>query len=178
MARGLRGGSECRARRPGPQPSHRDTRNDELVGGAQRRRERRGVEVAELALGFPETPDQEQAADLEIARMGGIQAVAMGFQRRPRGVEGFGGPGEVARDQRDLGFRNHASRPRHRLARAEGARRVLQQRLRANEVAKLRHRDAAQRERRRVVAQGHPFQRAEGVTDCERTRRRRDQRVH
>src|SRR3546814_10165355 len=42
----------------------------------------------------------------------------------------------------------------------------------------LRHRDAAQRESRRVIAQGDPVQCAEGITRRERPRRGRDQRVH
>jgi hypothetical protein len=41
-------------------------------------------------------------------------------------------------------------------------------------IAELRHRDASQRERRRVVTQGDPLQRAEGITRCNCTRRSRD----
>ena len=55
---------------------------------------------------------------------------------------------------------------------------LSQERLRSNEIAELRHRDASKRERGRVVAQGDPLQCAEGITRRERTRRGRDQRVH
>ena len=62
--------------------------------------------------------------------------------------------------------------------RTEGARGASQQRLGAIEIAELRHGDAAQRQRRRVVAQRDPLQCAEGITRGERARRGRDQRVH
>ena len=100
------------------------------------------------------------------------------FERRPRRVERLRRPAQVARDERDLGLGDDAPRAGHGLFRTEGARRASQQRLRSNEIAELRHRDAAQRERRRVVAQGDPLQRAERIARRERTRRGRDQRVH
>jgi hypothetical protein len=50
-----------------------------------------------------------------------------------------------------------------------------QQRLRPNEIAELRHRDTAQRQRRRVVAQRNPVQRAKRITRRERTCRGGDQ---
>ncbi|OKO77484.1 hypothetical protein AC628_15575, partial [Bradyrhizobium sp. NAS96.2] len=56
--------------------------------------------------------------------------------------------------------------------------RAPQQLLGASEIAEPGHRDAAQRQRRRIVAQGHPFQCAEGITHRERARRSRNQRVH
>src|SRR5216117_2264289 len=65
-----------------------------------------------------------------------------------------------------------------RLFRTEGTRSTSQERLRSNEIAELRHRDASKRERRRVVAQGDPVQGAEGITRRERTRRGCDQGVH
>ena len=113
-----------------------------------------------------------------MPRMRGVHAVAVRFERRPRRVERLRRPAQVARDERDLGLGDDAPRAGHGLFRTEGARRASQQRLRANEIAELRHRDAAQRERRRVVAQGDPLQCAERITRRERARRGRDQRVH
>src|SRR5712675_2498421 len=110
--------------------------------------------------------------------MRGVYPVAALFERRPRRVERFRGPAQVARDERDLGLGDDAPRAGNGLIRTEGARRTSHESLRANEIAELRHRDAAKRERRRVVAQGDPVQRAEGITRRERTRRGRDQRVH
>jgi hypothetical protein len=58
------------------------------------------------------------------------------------------------------------------------ANQISQERLRPNEIAKLRHRNATKRERGRVVAQGDPVQCPEGITRGERTCCGRDQRVH
>ena len=119
------GPRERGARRLRPQAPHRDPRDDQLVGGPQRGREGRGVERGERALGLVEAADQQQAPDLEIARMRGVDPVAVRFERRPRRVERLGGPAEVARDERDLGLGDDAPRAGHRLSRAEGARRAV-----------------------------------------------------
>src|SRR6267378_4316052 len=110
--------------------------------------------------------------------MRGVYPVAVPFERRPRRVERLRRPAQVARGERDLGLGDHAPRAGHGLSRTEGARGTSQQRLRANEIAELRHRDASKRERRRVVAQGDPVQRAEGITRRERACCGRDQRIH
>ena len=110
--------------------------------------------------------------------MRGICMVAVRFERGSRCIECLRRPAQVARDERDLGLGDDAPRTGHRLFRTEGARRTSHESLRANEIAELGHRDAAQRERRRILAQGDPVQRAEGVTRGERARGRRDQRVH
>ena len=148
------------------------------MGGLQRGREGRGVELGEGMLGLVETADQEQAPDLEIARMRGIYAVTVRCERRPRCVERLRRPAQVARDERDLGLGDDTPRAGHRLFRTEGARRTSQESFRANEIAKLRHRDASKREGGCVVTQGDPVQCAERITRRERTRRGRDQGVH
>jgi DDE family transposase len=66
----------------------------------------------------------------------------------------------------------------HSLPRAEGAGRSPQQHLGAVEVAELRHRYAAHRRRRRIVAQGDVAQLTTGVAQCERAGRRYNQGVH
>ena len=145
---------------------------------SQRGRKRRGIELGERALGLVDAPDQKQAADLEIARVRGVDAIAVRLERRARGVERLRGPAQIARDERDLGLGDDAPRARDGLSRTERARRASQQRLRAHEIAELRHRDASQRERRRVVAQRDALQRAERIARGERARRGGDQRVH
>ena len=55
---------------------------------------------------------------------------------------------------------------------------TAQQSLGADEIAKLRHGDAAQRQRRRIVAQRHPLQCPERITSGERMGCGCDQRVH
>jgi hypothetical protein len=112
----------------------------------------RGVERAERPLGLVDAPDQEEAPDLEVPCMRGVGAVAVAFERRPRRFERLRGPAEVARDERDLGLRDRASRTGDRLARAEGARGGPQEHSRSREIAELRHRDASERERGRVGA--------------------------
>ena len=113
-----------------------------------------------------------------MPRMRGVHPVAVFFERRPRRVERLRRPAQVARHERDLGLGDDTPRAGHGLSRAEGARRTLQKSLRAREIAELRHRNAAKRQRRRVVTQANPFQYAEEVTRGERPRRSRDQRVH
>ena len=103
-----------------------------------------------------------------------VHPVAMCHERRARRVERLGGPTEVARDERDLGFGHDAPGAGHRLFRTKGARRSSQQALCPNQIAELRHCDASKRERRRIVAQSDPVQRAERITRGERTRRGRD----
>src|SRR6185503_18447007 len=128
--------------------------------------------------GLVDVPDQEEAPDLEIPRMRGVHAVAVGFERRPGRVEHLRGPAQVARDERDLGLGDDAPRTGHGLFRTERTRSTSQESLRSNEIAELRHRDASKRESGRVVAQGDPLQCAEGITRCECMRRGSDQRVH
>jgi hypothetical protein len=95
-----------------------------------------------------------------------------------RRLERLGGKAEVARDQRDLGFGDHASRAGHSLSRSERTRRGAEERFGANQIAELRHSDAAQRERWRIVAQRNPLQGTERITSRKRAGRGRDQRVH
>ena len=137
-----------------------------------------GSSSASAALGFVDAPDQQQAPDLEIPRVRGVRPVGVRFERRPRRVERLRRPAEVARDERDLGLGDDAPRAGHGLFRTEGTRSTSQESLRSNEIAELRHRNASKRERRRVVAQGDPLQRAEGIARRQCTRRGSDQRVH
>src|SRR6185437_1678115 len=122
--------------------------------------------------------DQQEAPNFEIPRVRGVHPVAVRFERRARRVERLRRPGEVARGERDLGLGDDAPRTEHGLFRTERTRGTSQERLRPNEIAELRHRDASKRKCRCVVAQGDPLQRPEGITRGEGTRRGSDQRVH
>jgi hypothetical protein len=144
------------------------------VGGPRRGREGRGIELGKRTLGLVEAPDQEKAPDLEIPRMRGVQPIAVFFERCPRSVECLGRPAQVARYERDLGLGDDTPRAGHGLFRTKGARRTSQENFRSNEIAEPRQRDASQRERRRIVAQGDLVQCAEGITRRERMRRGRD----
>jgi hypothetical protein len=178
LTRGARGLGKRGARRFDPQAPHRDAGNYEFVGGPQSRRQDRGIEFRQCALGLVEAPDQQQTPDFEMPCMRGVRPVAVTRERRPRRIERLGGKAQVARDQCNLGLGHDAARTRHRLFRTEGTRRLSQQNLRSIKIAKLGHRDAAERQGRCVVAQSDPLQCAERVARCECMRRGSDQRVH
>lgn len=101
-----------------------------------------------------------------------VYEVAVFFERHPRGIECLRRPAEVARCKRNFRLRDHTPRARNRLPRTKRTRSSPQKNLCAHEIAELRHRNAAQRERRSVVAQGDALQRAEGIAGGERARRR------
>jgi serine phosphatase RsbU (regulator of sigma subunit) len=105
------------------------------VTDARSGRQRRGIETFQQAFDRVEPADQQQVAALEVARMRGVGAVAALLERVARGFERLRRRPEVARDQRDLGLGDGATRARDRLARAEGARRALEQPLGARKIA-------------------------------------------
>ena len=127
MTRGALGLDKRIARRLRPQAPHRDPRDHELVGSPQRRRQGRGIELRQRALGLVEAPDQQKTPDLEMLRMRGVRPVAVPLERRPRRIERLGGPAQIARDECNLGLGDDAPRAGHRLFRAKGARRLSQQ---------------------------------------------------
>jgi hypothetical protein len=65
-----------------------------------------------------------------------------------------------------------------RLVRTERAGRTPQQRARQREFAELRHRDAAQCQRRRILAQGDVLQGAQRVATGKRARCSGDEGIH
>jgi len=178
VARCSLGPRERGARHLRPEATHRDAGDHQLVGSPRRGRKGRGVKLNERALSFVDAPDQEEAPDLEIPRVGGVDAIAVLFERRARSVERPCGPAQIPRTERDLGLGNHAPCSGHDLSRAEGTHGATQENLCSNEIAELSHRDASKRESGRVVAQGDPLQCAQGITRSECTRRGSDQRVH
>lgn len=102
--------------------------------------------------------------------MRGVRAVAVRVERRAGRLERTRRPAQVARRERDVGFRDDAARPCNRFLRTERTRGAADERARAFEIAELRERDPAQRERRRIVAQRDAVQRTERVTGRERAR--------
>ena len=95
--------------------------------------------------------------------MRGVDAVAVRVERGPRGVESLGRKAQVARDKRDFGFGDDAPRPSNGFFRTERPRSPSKEALGAHEIAKLRHREAPERECRRIGSEGDAFQRAERV---------------
>jgi len=114
----------------------------------------------------------------DVAGVRRVHVVAVLFERLARRIEGMHGPGQLASGERDLRFRDDAPRPRHRLSRAERAGGAADERLRSSEISELGERDAAKRERRRVVTQRNAIQGAERIARCERPRGSGDQRIH
>ena len=95
--------------------------------------------------------------------MSRIEAVPVRLERRPRFVEGLRRPAEIARYERELGLGYDAPRTRYRLSRTERARGFLEREFCPHEVAELRHRDASERQSRRVVPQPDVLQCAKGI---------------
>jgi predicted dithiol-disulfide oxidoreductase (DUF899 family) len=110
--------------------------------------------------------------------MRGVYAITVLFERRPRRVERFRRPAQVAQDERDLGLSDDTSRASHSFFRTEGAPGTSQKRLRPREIAELRHRNAAKRQGSGVVTQPDPLQHAKHVARGKRAGRSGDQRIH
>ena len=163
----------------GPKASYRDSRNDQFVGGLPRRREATSGRTRRAPCSA--SSRRPIKSRRRIARLRACAALT----RSPcassvtrAASSDFRRPAEIPRDQGDFGLGDNASRAGHRLFRTERARRTSQQSLGANEIAELRHRDASQRQRWRVVAQGDALQCAEDIARGECARRGGDQRVH
>ena len=118
---------------------------------------REGSRLGERPLSLVDAPEQEEAPDLEIAGMGGIHAVAVLFERRPRRLQHLGRPGQVARGECDLSLGDHTPRVGHRVFPTEGTGSTSQESLRSSEIAELRHGNAPKGESRCVVAQRDPI---------------------
>jgi hypothetical protein len=118
------------------------------------------------------------APNLKVARVCSVHPLAVLFERRPRSVEHLCRPPEIARDKRDLGFSHDAPRACHGFFRTEGPSRSPQKLLRPFEIAELRHCDASQRERGRIVAQCNSPQCAERITCAKGPCCGCDQRIH
>ena len=82
-----------------------------------------------------ETADQEQPPCLEIAGMGGVRVIASGFEHRTGRAEHLHGLGEIAGDERDLGFGDDAPGSGCWFIGAEGAGGGADEVLGAGEVA-------------------------------------------
>src|SRR5262245_11682254 len=91
-----------------------------------------------------------------------VAAIAMRFERGRRRGQRPRRAAEIAGGKRHLGFGDDAARPRQILVRAKATGGAAQQLAGARVLAELRHGDAAQGKRRRIVAQGDPLE----STDC------------
>ena len=133
---------------------------------------------AERRGGLVEAAEQQQPARRDQPRLQRVGAVGARLERGRRRRQRARRAAEVAHGQRHLGLGHDAAGARHLLVRAEPARGASQQLARARVLAELRHGDAAQRQRRWVVAQRDALERAERVAGGERARGGGDQGVH
>jgi hypothetical protein len=152
VARDALGPSERSASRLRSKPSHRDPRNDHLVGSPRGGWEGGGINLGERTLGLVKPPDKEEAPDFQTPGMLGVDQVAVLFERHPGCVKRLCRPAQVARDKRDLGLSDYTPRSGYGLPWTKGAGRSSQENLRPNEITEPRHRNASKRQRRRVVA--------------------------
>jgi len=75
---------------------------------------------------------------------------------------------QVTRRERDLGFRNDASRTRHGFLRAEGPYSAFEKHPCPGKIAKLCHRDAPKRQGWGIVPQRYSLQGPKRITGCQR----------
>ena len=165
-------------RRLSLQSAQRDPRNNQLTSSLECERKWTRVQLTNAPLGFIEMSEQQEAAGFEITGMRGVDFIAVRLENRPRLIQGFRRPAEIARDECDLGLGDDTSRTGNSLFRTEGASGTAYERSRSHEIAQLGHRNAPKRQCRRVVAQRHPIQCTEWITHRQRARRRCDYRVH
>ncbi len=123
----------------------------------------RRVEIGQHLLRLIQTPDENKTTNLKISRMRRVQPVPVLFQRHPCCMKRFRRPAQVARGQRNLGFGDDAPRACHGFFWTKGPSRLPQEFPRPYKLSELRHRDAAKRQRRRIIAQRDSFQCAEGI---------------
>jgi hypothetical protein len=122
------------------------------------------VYVCERGGAFLRATQQEQPAHGNQAGMLRVGVIATGFEHRLRSRQCAPAPAQIAHRQRHLGFRDDAACTRHILAITHKARGPAQQLACARVFAELRHRDTAQSEGWRVIAQGDTLQGVERVT--------------
>jgi hypothetical protein len=75
----------------------------------------------------------------------GVEPVAMRFECRASRIERLNRPAQIAGGERDLSFGHQASRASDSLSWTESASGASQESLGPDQIAQLRHRNAAQR---------------------------------
>jgi len=130
---------------------------------------------ASAAVASSSRPRSSRRRSAIQARLDRVDAVGARLERRGGDGQRAWRAAQVAHGKCDFGLRDDAARPCNVLVRAEAARRTPQQLACARVLAELRHGDAAQRERRRVVAQRDALEGAECIAGDESTCRGGDQ---
>ena len=101
QARGALGLDQRSPRRLDPQAPHRDPSDHELMGGPQSRRQGRGIELRQRALGLLEATDQKKTPNLEMPRVRGVRRSPCRSSAARAASSDFAGR-QVARDESNL----------------------------------------------------------------------------
>ena len=114
---------------------------------------RANIQSGQSGCGLVEAADQQQPAQRNQMRLQRVGAIRARFERRRGGCQRARRAAEVAHGQRHLGLGDDTACARELLVGAEAARGAPEELTGARVLAELGHGDAAQGERRRVVAQ-------------------------
>src|SRR4029079_9854105 len=144
----------------------------------QRRRPATRIQARQRSRRFVKASKQTQAASRDQPCLRCIGVIRARLERCGSRCQRTRQALQVAHGQRHFGFCDDTTRPRQFFVAAETVDTRLQELARARILAKLRHRNAAQRKRRRIVAQGDSLERGECVAAGERARGGSDQGVH
>jgi hypothetical protein len=145
--------------------AEREFSTSKLGPGGERRRHVGGdkINCGQSFLGGLKLTDKELAACPDEAGVERIGAVTERVEHLGGGIEPVHRPCQIARGKRDLRLGHLATGPGQSFASSEAARGAAQELARPLVVAELSHRNAAQGERRRVVAQRDALERSERI---------------
>ena len=161
-----------------PDTTQRELSAGQLSPRCERRWRTGDVDRGKCVIGGFELTDKKMAARCDEARVQRVGAIAERVERLCSGVKRARRPTQIARRERDLGFRDLAAGLGKPLARAEAARGAPQKLARPLVVAELGHRDAAQGERGRVVAKRDALECTERIPGRKQARGRGNEGVH
>ena len=160
------------------QRAQRELGRGQLGHRRQRRRQAARIEARQRGRGLVEAAEQQQPARRDQPRLQRVGAIGVRLERGRGRRQRARRAAEVAHGQRHLGLGDDAACARQLLVGAEAAGGAPQQLAGARVLAELGHGDAAQGQRRRVVAQGDALEGAERVAGGEGARGGGDQGVH
>ena len=174
----LVGAGERRLRRCCAQRAQRHLGRGQLGNREQRRWQAARVEAGQRGCGLVEAAEQQQPAHCDQTSLQRVGAIGARLECGRRGCQRARGAAEVAHGKGHLGLRDDTAGTCQLLVGTEAAGGAPEELAGARVLAELGHGDAAQRERRRVFAQGDALEGAERVPGDEGARGGGDQGVH
>jgi hypothetical protein len=163
-----------------PDAAEREFGAGKLGPSRERRRHNNGshVKPGQRLLGSLKLSNEEMATRPDQAGVERIRVVAERVEHLRGSVKHVHRPCQIACGERDLGLGDLATGLGEPFANAEAARSASQEIARPLIVAELGHRNAAQGERRRVVAQRDAIESAQRITGRQRARGRSNEGIH